>query len=296
MALGRRLTDRPAGCNDWTLAVRVCLIVCLTVVGCAESRRDPNVGRAARAHDTPEEIHLAPRNDAFMDYAGDPNALRGLGVAIVDGRMAFRSIGITDCTKDGCPPGLLSKAAKMLQDKVIFVWDVQNVWSSQRLYLVVTSLGEESVFMDIDGQYVRLDSGAELVAINKLLKEYTFGREELNNPQSVFQFLGQITFLHRGAGLIPGSSFALKTMGRISDWLHGTADNEADLRELCEDPEFVFEGSTWTVVFNVIKRDGGVDEWTVVGELSRDSNSNEILGIDIKDILPRGTFSYAMIP
>lgn len=296
MALRRKPIDGSVGWTNWTPILPTCLFLCLAGIGCVKSHRGPGAERPVKGHDTPEEVHTAPRNGAFTEGAADTNALRGLVPAVVDGHMALRPIASIDRTKDGCPPELLSKAAKMLQDNVIAVWDVQNDWSSHRLYLVVTYLGEESLFMDRDGHYIRLDSGSELIAINEVLQGYRFGREHVNDPQRVFQFLGEITFLHEGPGLVPGSSFALKTMGRLSDWLRGTAQNQADLLELCEDPDFVFEGNTWTVVFNAIKRNGGVDRWRVVGEHDPEADRNEILRIDVCNILPKGTFSYPMIP
>jgi len=155
--------------------------------------------------------------------------------------------------------------------------------------------GAQGMFVERNGTYVQVDSGAELIAINEILAGYEFTRQDFNVPQRVDAFLDEIIWLHTGTpGLTPGSSFGLKTMGPLEDWLRGSEKDEAVLRKLCEDPQFVFDQDVWTVVFNMIRADGAVDRWRVVGRHDRQTNTNEIWAMRRITIKPAGTFSYPM--
>jgi hypothetical protein len=153
--------------------------------------------------------------------------------------------------------------------------------------------GRAGTFLERDGTYVQVDSGSELIAINEILMEHKFTRQDFDNPQSVETFLDKILWLHSGTpGLITCSSLAFERMRPPEDWLRGVEKDKAILRELCKDPEFAFDGAVWTVVFNVIRSDGAVDRWRVVGEHDPQTNTNEIWGIRSRPFKLPGTFSY----
>ena len=65
--------------------------------------------------------------------------------------------------------------------------------------------------------------------------------------------------------------------------------------ELCEDPVFAFDGNTWTVAFNVMLPDGGVDEWTVTGVHDPEGNVNQILSVGVCEVKPAGMFFYPLV-
>lgn len=296
MDCGKTFAVRASGRAGSMRGVLHLALACVVIGGCGEPGRGRSDGRPADTRLAAESGHPDPCDDAFTEYLVDPNTLRGLRPVVVDGVTVMKPFfEFQDYTTDGYPPGFVERAERMLEGEIWQVWDADSDWSANKLYLVVTALGDEGVFLEKDAQYVRLDSGSELVGINLVLKDYRFGREDFNNAQRVHQFLDEITFLHRGSRMTPCSSFALRTMGDLGDWLRGTEQSIAVLWDLCEDPEFVFEGDTWTVVFNTINADGSADEWTVIGEHHAETTSNEILRIDVENVLPVGSFSWAFI-
>jgi len=199
-----------------------------------------------------------------------------------------------DRTTEGCPPELLTEASKVFGERVVQVWGGQTPWWPRKhVYIIVTYSGKEGVFLEKDGRYVHVNAGAELLAINEILREIKFTRADFNDPQETHRFLTEVACLHRGPRLVPGSWFILNS---ASHWLRGEEQDETVLIRLCKDPQFTFEGNTWTVVFNVFKPDGSVDEWRVVGEHDPDARANLILASDLAPLKPPGTFSYALMP
>lgn len=191
---------------------------------------------------------------------------------------------------------LIRRAGKILDGDILRVRRTRRDWLRRKLFLVWVTGPTQGTFLEREGVYVHVDSGSELIAINEILMEYKFTRQDFDSPQSVDSFLAEVIALQQGSiGLTPGSSFGLRGMGLLDEWLRGTEKDEAVLRELCEDPEFVFDGDVWTVVFNVFRPDGAVDRWRVVGEHDSRANVNEIWGIRVAPLKPPGTFSYALI-
>ncbi len=84
-------------------------------------------------------------------------------------------------------------------------------------------------------------------------------------------------------------------MGHDEEWLRGSEKSVAVLKDLCKDPQFMFQEDTWTVVFNIFTFDGSVDRWKVIGEHDPKANKNQILNIDVAPLKPAGTFSWPYI-
>jgi hypothetical protein len=102
---------------------------------------------------------------------------------------------------------------------------------SGKLFRVSVMGGQEGIFLEREGSYVQVDSGSELIAINEILTEYEFTRQDFDNPQSVDSFLSEVIGLHASyPGLILDSRFGITTMGPLEDWLHRTEKDEAVLR------------------------------------------------------------------
>jgi len=137
----------------------------------------------------------------------------------------------------------------------------------------------------------------KLVVINQSLKDYRFLRNHFDETESSCSFLGELVALHYNSYLLVGSSETLRLMerGDISSWLRAKEKKEAVLRKLCSDPQFVLEGNKWMVVFNVFKKDGGVDKWEVVGKHDPDNKYNQVEKIKISILKPKGTFSWPLM-
>ena len=104
--------------------------------------------------------------------------------------------------------------------------------------------------------------------------------------------------LYEGAVSPIGSSAFLRALGGpegVAEWSRHSKKREVALREVCRDPQFVFDGDTWVVTFNVFRPDGGVDQWKVAGEFSPATQSNAIHKMDKSVLKKRGTFAYMMI-
>jgi hypothetical protein len=203
-----------------------------------------------------------------------------------------------------CPPELLTYAADVLGSPVDRVFPYKLGRSPERLYRVYAKTGMggrvriSGLFMEREGHYLRLDSRAELVGINELLREYRFTRQDFQDPQATFDLFGDIATLHGVSRGMPACSFALTMMTDsetgLQLWLHGTETDEGVIKELCRDPEFVFQGHKWEVSFNLFLPDGRVDQWRLVGKHDPQANANEILRIDVTTIKPPGTLSYPL--
>jgi len=182
---------------------------------------------------------------------------------------------------------MLVQAGDVLEGRLLSVRAIQE--GAGRLFAVTTDRGESGIFMEKDGAYVRLNSGSELVAINEILRGYRFTRHHFDNPLMVNEFLSNVMYLHRGPHLVLGSSI---NMMHPSAWLRGIGEGEALLKELSRDPEFQFEGNRWKVTFNGFRADGAVDQWSLVGRHNPETNTNEILRIDVISLKATGTFNY----
>jgi len=140
----------------------------------------------------------------------------------------------------------------------------------------------------------RSASPAQLCVINEKLEDYRFIREHFEDPERVWPLLQKVVGLYYDApGYLVGSSVSLRIIdgGDLSRWLQGREKDEAVFRQLYHDPQFMFEGNKWKVVFNVLRPDGGVDKWQVVGEQYPEKEYNQIDTIQISTLKPKGTFS-----
>ena len=148
--------------------------------------------------------------------------------------------------------------------------------------------GEDDI-MDVSAQ--------DMDVINESLRDYMFSKQDFNEPNSVWAFLQELAALHYDSYPLVGSGGTLWSIKRddISSWLRAKEKSEAVFRELCSDPQFVFEGNKWIVVFNVFKKDGGVDKWEVVGEHDPDNKYNQVEKVEISILKPKGTFSWPLM-
>jgi hypothetical protein len=149
--------------------------------------------------------------------------------------------------------------------------------------------------MEKNGDYVQLNSPSSLEAINQVLQERPFARESFDNAEAVFHYLSILVDLYEGPYRFVGSSTSLGVLGPegIAEWSGGSTEKEALLRELCRDPQFVFDANNWVVSFNVFEADGRVEQWQVAGEFSTATQSNKIHKIARRIVKKRGTFAYA---
>ncbi len=199
-----------------------------------------------------------------------------------------------DKWEDQYPPDLITKARAVLGGRIRRVWDAQQDWSSRKVFVIRTTK-DRGTFMERNGQYVRLDSGAELLGINEVLSDFTFTRSDFSDPGRLVRFLSEVMFSHHGPeGTVASGS--LQRMGWLELWLRGNEKDESVLKKLCEAAEVEFDGDVWRVVFNTIRRDGGADQWELTGRHDPDGKKNEIWNIEVTPIKPPGTFSWALIP
>lgn len=141
-------------------------------------------------------------------------------------------------------------------------------------------------------------SPPDISVINDSLKDYRFIRQHFEDPDRVKSFLARLVVLYcNGWYHEVASSATLRTMERsgLQAWLRAREKSEIVLRGLCSDPKVVLEGNKWKVVFNVLKRDGSVEMWQVVGKNEPEHEYNQIHKIEITTLKPAGTFSWPMM-
>jgi hypothetical protein len=142
--------------------------------------------------------------------------------------------------------------------------------------------------------YFRLGPAAELNALNEQLREYRFTRYHFDNPGMVIGFLAKIKDYVRAhvdpnVRGIPSHYLGYE---RNSSWLRGTQTSEAILIDLSRDPDVVLNGNDWTIISNMFRADGGVDQWRLTGAHDPQANINRITHLDVARLKPAGTFRY----
>jgi len=135
-------------------------------------------------------------------------------------------------------------------------------------------------------------SAQELAVINNSLIDYMFLKRHFDEPDRVWAFLQELAVLHYDSYpfVASGGTLWLVKQNEISSWLKAKEKSEDVFRELCPDPQFMFEGNQWKVVFNVFKKDGSVDKWQVEGEHYPPKKYNQVEKIEITTLKPPGTF------
>ncbi|HUU18442.1 MAG TPA: hypothetical protein VMW72_14930 [Sedimentisphaerales bacterium] len=143
---------------------------------------------------------------------------------------------------------------------------------------------EENDIKDISTQ--------ELNIINYKLKDYMFMKRHFDDQDRLWAFLQELASLHYDSYPLVASGGTLWSVKRddISSWLQAKEKSEAVFRKLCSDPQLTLEANKWKVIFNVFKRDGGVDKWQVLCEHYPEKRYNQIEKIKISTLKPKGTF------
>ena len=205
-------------------------------------------------------------------------------------------VDVEDLTTNGCPSQLFAKIQIFAHDDSVRVRDDGFKWSSRKLYHCGTDRGEYAYFMLWDGDYIQVNSREGIAAMSEILREYRFTRQYFDDVEEVHWFLETLVGLYGNTpGCYVGSSIMLRISevgGGVSSWLQGHEKSEAVLRSLCCDPQFMFDGDRWKVVFNVFKPGGAVDQWSVAGTFDASADANTIYNIHIDSLKPKGTFSH----
>lgn len=269
--------------------VLLCLaLVTSTIGGCQGPTRGAKTEAVGTSGGFPQQVDVQATGPAPTAKQSDASE------NLPDDEPEYQFI---DHTRSGCPRRLLVKGTHILGERVLHAWDDNMPGdTTRRRYTLETQSRKYAIFLEKDGDYVYLNSGAELLGINEIIAEQRFTRQDFNDPDKVDSLLSETARLHGRMAHIPGSSVILRTTrGNDSWWLHGTEKDAAVLRELSKDPQFVFDGNFWNVTVNMFKADGSVDRWKVVGEHDPQVNRNQILNIEIAPLKPARTFSWPFL-
>lgn len=267
--------------KSWTVRLpsTICILLAfLALTGCRDPMALSNVeaspesydipcesGKLAQPPDFPPFAYLYPRSSLEQSVANCPAELLKLGTKVLGGRIVWWTAWKRRVLMD-LPP------------------------VAYTLYSESKSTG---TFLEKDGTFIYISSGAELLGINEIMRRCPFKREQFQDAEQVYSLLSQIVTLHRRPDCKPASRAMLAVIMRPnSGWLEGKERDETILARLCEDPQLAFEGDTWTVIFNVFAPDGSVEKWKVIGEHDPKLSVNEILAIDTSPLKPAGTLSH----
>lgn len=135
-------------------------------------------------------------------------------------------------------------------------------------------------------------SKQELNDINYKLQDYMFMTNYFDDKDRLWDFLQKAASLHYDSYPLVASGGTLWSVKEndISSWLRGKEKSEKVFRKLCPDPKLTLDSNKWDVVFNVFRKDGGVDKWQVTGEHYPAKRYNQINKIKISNLKPEGTF------
>ncbi len=227
---------------------------------------------------------------SLLAYAGCVNRYESGGALSRSGHSEF-----LDRTKNGASPQLVARAEKALRGNIEAIWERSYNWSSKNIFDVCTDRGDQGVFVEKGRDYIQINSGLKIELLNEILQEYPITRQDMNRAGSTRHFLEFVVGLCDGPGRTVGSSNFLRNLGsRVSHWARNDKKTEMALRELCHDPQFVFDGNHWVVEFNVLNPDGGAVRWRVSGEFCPETQSNSIDTIERHVLKKKGTFAYTM--
>ena len=221
---------------------------------------------------------------------------------IDDAAVNMRIPRVRDRTEVGCPPELLAKVTALVPGRDLNIYDDGYKWLSRKLIRFETNYAENIVFMARNGSYVQVNSKDDMEALNEIFQEHRFPRSGFEDIAKVDSFLtilvdlyGDFTYCFVGSSLFVKLTERTEVeYGGTADWLRGTEKDVAVFLNLCRDPVFALRDNTWTVVFNVFKASGSVDQWRVTGKFDPQTERNSLYTIDITNIKPKGTFSPAM--
>jgi hypothetical protein len=272
-----------AGTPDYPL-IALLLFFLFGVSGCVGPQGQRYESSSPMAGSSPQEVPLG-----VVVSSVEYGSATGLGA-----REATRFPGLPGRTNDAYPPELLARAEAILGEPIERISPMEWKRTRRNVFLVETYRGGLGVFMEFNGKYVFVNAKAELIAVNQILESYRFTRKDFADPQKACSFISEVIFLCRRPPFELATGLTLRTMERVGlkGWLQGTEESEAALKALFRDLEFVFEESRWTVSFNVLVPDGGVDRWTLIGQHNAQTNTNEVWDVDIARVKPAGTFSW----
>lgn len=269
------------------------LLVCIAISGCHGVTKEHDAAMSSPGAVTAgkEEASVAD-----MALAGEGTSSSGPtqpvpSVSVIVDVCGFSPLSGKEYRRD---PQLLEETGDILGSPIVNVWPFVVGRGSNKVFAVAAANGKRGWFVKREGHYVRLDSGAELIGINEVFRDYRFTRQDFNDPAIVFDFLSHaVSLCGTGQGM-PASSHGLLRMGDLSSWLRGTEKDEAAIKKLCRDPEFIFKGNNWKVTFNMFRPGGSVSQFILSGRHDPQANANEILSMSVTTIRPPGTFSYPL--
>jgi hypothetical protein len=263
----------PGGVPVSVFMGKVCLcasLSCLLVLGCARQFE-----RAASVN---------PASLAALD--DDPNAL---------GPVEWGPSGPSEDAKKWakqpyrCPPELAEAVRRDWGTEPFAVW---RTGGGSRRFYDVRFLSEDgggvrwASYLKRNGEYLCVEKGLPLVALNEVLSEWWFSRDDFRDPWKIGFLIRRIDTLDGGVlGVI-----AMIGYGSPNRYLPGTEKNEAVLRELATDPICVLDGDNWTITANTFPLDGSVNHAEITGHLLP-VNALEVLRIKLTQIKPPGTFT-----
>jgi hypothetical protein len=209
---------------------------------------------------------------------------------------------VSDHTEAGCPPELLAQVMALVPGRDLSIYDRRYTWLSKHLIRFETDYAENIMFVRRNGGYAQVNSKDNMEVLNEILQERKFPQSGFKDIAEIESFLsvlvklyGDFTYCFVGSSLfVKWTERTYVEYGGTADWVRGTEKDISVFLDLCRDPVFVLQDNAWTVVFNVFKASGGVDQWRVTGKYDPKTERNSVQTIDITNIKPKGTFSPVM--
>ena len=192
------------------------------------------------------------------------------------------------------PPEFVAQARRALHGPVVEVWELNYEWFPGEIVSFSTDSDRHVTYLRRGDEYVRVDLKNDYSALNEIISHYRFPRDHFEDPNEVDYFLGLIVGFRQGPRRYVGSSDLIRMLEgeSLHRWNEGKVKDERVFRELCRDPIFRFTGEDrWTVMWNVFKEDGSVDQWTAEGRFDQQTQTNQIDTLAMRRIYPKGSFT-----
>ena len=201
---------------------------------------------------------------------------------------------------DQLPRELVSKAEKALPGRIADAGELDQYaeWFPGKIFYFADEYWLKARFLQRQNGYIQLNCPSGMSGINEILATYRFERADFGDPLKVLLFLRLVKLYDNGLPSDFGQTRALMNIlrndYRLNTWLGGTEKDEGVFKRLYRDPQILLEGNEWTIIYNVFKFNGGVDQWRLSGAHDPVMHTNQIQSIDIRPLKPKGTFCHPL--
>ncbi|QIF02074.1 hypothetical protein [Roseimicrobium sp. ORNL1] len=173
-------------------------------------------------------------------------------------------------------------------------WDVSHHWHDERNTIDVVLLRDEHwnacLFTRTRGKWTLMEGEQGLRQIS-LMEQESLKKLPSLPVADLKPLCGSIAYLHARP-----DRYVLQSSERYAEhWLRGGEVKDLSvLKKYCVDPKVVQEGDEYVITCHAITRKGSLEHWKT--RVRRQNGRSEIVDITIREVMKKGSFSWALVP